>query len=107
MKGLLQYKRSFLVKNLQTRLQNNEALKSHDSRLAKKTQKMTACAVFFAVFDSSFIQTILSVLEFHQILPIARLADFTADREFHPALKIKICRGFCSHYDLMSSGKLS
>ena len=32
------------------------------------------------------IQTILSVLEFHQI-SIYMLADFTADREFHPALK--------------------
>lgn len=32
------------------------------------------------------IQTILSVLEFHQIRAFA-LADFTADREFHPALK--------------------
>ncbi len=32
------------------------------------------------------IQTILSVLEFHQI-SIFMLADFTADREFHPALK--------------------
>ena len=36
---------------------------------------------------SSSIQTILSVLELHQILRNA-LADFTADREFHPALKI-------------------
>ena len=32
------------------------------------------------------IQTILSVLEFHQISASA-LADCTADREFHPALK--------------------
>jgi hypothetical protein len=32
------------------------------------------------------IQTILSVLELHQIRACA-LADFTADREFHPALK--------------------
>ncbi len=32
------------------------------------------------------IQTILSVLELHQISTFA-LADFTADREFHPALK--------------------
>jgi len=34
----------------------------------------------------SLIQTILSVLEFHQISACA-LADFTADRELHPALK--------------------
>ena len=32
------------------------------------------------------IQTVLSVLDFHQISAFA-LADFTADREFHPALK--------------------
>ena len=32
------------------------------------------------------IQTILSVLELHQI-SMNMLADFTADREFHPALK--------------------
>ena len=32
------------------------------------------------------IQTILSVLDFHQI-SVLTLADFTADREFHPALK--------------------
>ena len=32
------------------------------------------------------IQTILSVLELHQI-SMFMLADFTADREFHPALK--------------------
>ncbi len=32
------------------------------------------------------IQTILSVLELHQI-SIFMLADYTADREFHPALK--------------------
>lgn len=34
----------------------------------------------------SLIQTILSVLDFHQI-SIYMLADFTADREFRPALK--------------------
>ena len=34
----------------------------------------------------SLIQTILSVLDSHQI-SIYTLADFTADREFHPALK--------------------
>jgi hypothetical protein len=34
----------------------------------------------------SLIQTVLSVLESHQISACA-LADFTADREFHPALK--------------------
>ena len=42
------------------------------------------------VYPSSSIQTILSVLELHQILPLARLADYTADREFHPALKIAV-----------------
>ena len=41
------------------------------------------------VVPSSSIQTILSVLELHQILRNA-LADFTADREFHPALKTNI-----------------
>ena len=41
------------------------------------------------VVPSSSIQTILSVLELHQILRNA-LADFTADREFHPALKIYV-----------------
>src|SRR5699024_3707475 len=46
---------------------------------------------------SSPIQTILSVLESHQILTWTTakscadaLADYTADREFHPALKIFI-----------------
>ncbi len=34
----------------------------------------------------SLIQTILSVLELHQI-SVCTLADFTADRELHPALK--------------------
>ena len=38
---------------------------------------------------SSPIQTILSVLESHQIMRHT-LADFTADREFHPALKIML-----------------
>lgn len=36
---------------------------------------------------SSSIQTLLSVPESHRFLPHTRLADFTADREFHPALK--------------------
>ena len=36
---------------------------------------------------SSFIQTLLSVLELHKFSQL-RLADFTAGREFHPALKI-------------------
>ena len=35
---------------------------------------------------SSFIQTILLVLELHQIVRFT-LADFTANREFHPAPK--------------------
>ena len=39
------------------------------------------------IFRSSLIQTLLSVLELHQIMRTA-LADFTADREFHPAPKI-------------------
>lgn len=34
---------------------------------------------------SSLIQTLLSVLEFHQIM--LSLADYTAGREFHPAPK--------------------
>ena len=36
---------------------------------------------------SSIIQTVLSVLESHQINAVA-LADFTAGREFHPAPKM-------------------
>lgn len=48
--------------------------------------KLPGTAVFIYVF-SSFIQTIRSVLELHQIMRHA-LADFTAGREFHPALKI-------------------
>ena len=43
----------------------------------------------------SLIQTILSVLDFHQI-SICTLADFTADREFHPALKTFILFSCCS-----------
>ncbi len=41
----------------------------------------------------------LSVLEFHQFLRrfTPRLADFTADREFHPALKIKNLSEFCGN----------
>ena len=35
---------------------------------------------------SSFIQTILLVLELHQIMRLT-LADYTANREFHPAPK--------------------
>ena len=42
---------------------------------------------------SSFILTIQSVLELHQIMRYA-LADFTAGRELHPALKISL---FCCH----------
>lgn len=47
--------------------------------------KLPGTAVFIYVF-SSFIQTIRSVLELHQIMRHA-LADFTAGRELHPALK--------------------
>ena len=36
---------------------------------------------------SSLIQTILSVLEFHQISCSAQVADYTAGGEFHPAPK--------------------
>ena len=43
------------------------------------------------------IQTILSVLEFHQISTFA-LADFTADREFHPALKTFLIFSCLYHY---------
>ena len=50
--------------------------------------KLPGTAVFIYVF-SSFIQTIRSVLELHQIMRHA-LADFTAGREFHPALKSRI-----------------
>jgi len=45
---------------------------------------------------SSSIQTILLVLEFHQILLnpakscVLTLADYTANRESHPALKIQL-----------------
>lgn len=41
-----------------------------------------------SVAASSSIQTLLSALESHQILPFLRLAGFTAGRETHPALKI-------------------
>ena len=54
--------------------------------------KLPGTAVFIYVF-SSFIQTIRSVLELHQIMRHA-LADFTAGRELHPALKISL---FCCH----------
>lgn len=54
--------------------------------------KLPGTAVFIYVF-SSFIQTIQSVLELHQIMRYA-LADFTAGRELHPALKISL---FCCH----------
>lgn len=54
--------------------------------------KLPGTAVFIYVF-SSFIQTIRSVLELHQIMRHA-LADFTAGRELHPALKISL---FCYH----------
>jgi len=39
------------------------------------------------MFRSSLIQTLLSVLEFHQFNPKG-FADCTAGRELHPALKI-------------------
>ena len=45
------------------------------------------------IYSSSLIQTILSVLESHQILRHA-LADFTADREFHPAPKTAFIQFF-------------
>ena len=50
--------------------------------------KLPGTAVFIYVF-SSFIQTIQSVLELHQIGATqgSLLADYTANREFHPALK--------------------
>ncbi len=51
------------------------------------------------ILSSSFIQTILSALEFHQIMPFGswatpnhafRLVGYTTGRELHPALKIVI-----------------
>ena len=44
---------------------------------------------FYIRYPSSFIQTLLSVLEFHQIKAFA-LVDCTTGRELHPALKINI-----------------
>ena len=38
--------------------------------------------------SSSLIQTILSVLEFHQFSCITQVADYTAGGESHPAPKI-------------------
>ena len=46
---------------------------------------------------SSFIQTILSALEFHQISTKKALAGFTAGGESHPALKTNIFDGFIIH----------
>ena len=44
---------------------------------------------------SSLIQTILSVLESHQINRMQRVADYTAGRELHPAPKnLFICFSF-------------
>lgn len=43
------------------------------------------------------IQTILSVLELHQI-SMNMLADFTADREFHPALKTLLLFNYLPKY---------
>ena len=37
---------------------------------------------------SSFIQTLLSVPETNRFCNLLLLADYTADRELHPALKI-------------------
>ena len=51
------------------------------------------------------IQTILSVLELHQI-SMNMLADFTADREFHPALKT-LSRFNCLSYYNKEFFKLS
>mgnify|MGYP000694974659 CR=1 FL=1 len=48
---------------------------------------------------SSSIQTILSVLELHQILRNA-LADFTANREFHPAPKTLLFSCFPCNYNI-------
>lgn len=56
--------------------------------------KLPGTAVFIYVF-SSFIQTIQSVLELHQIMRHA-LADFTAGRELHPALKNIYFHGYYS-----------
>ncbi len=49
------------------------------------------CKKYYQIYSDnsntpSLIRTIPSVLEFHQISTCV-LADFTADREFHPALK--------------------
>lgn len=60
----------------------------HIHHPGKYIWKLPGTAVFIYVF-SSFIQTIRSVLELHQIMRHA-LADFTAGREFHPALKSRI-----------------
>ncbi len=47
---------------------------------------------------SSFIQTILLVLELHQIVRFT-LADFTANREFHPAPKTLL---FCCSFQIIT-----
>ena len=43
----------------------------------------------------SLIQTLLSVLELHQILRLLRLRTVTAGRELHPALKTCSAIRFC------------
>jgi hypothetical protein len=51
--------------------------------LTRRKRKLASC-----VKKSSSIQTLLSVLEFHQVNRKMRLVDFTTGRELHPALKI-------------------
>ncbi len=55
-----------------------------------------------AIHLSSLIQTLLSVLELHQINLINRLADFTAGRELHPALKTSLFNfNFHKYYNVL------
>ena len=60
---------------------------------SKKRKIPTICRAKYGILpysSSFFIQTILSVLEFHQINDLSSLSDYTAGGDILPALKVVI-----------------
>ena len=72
-------------------------------------KKSGTCIYYSCHTISSLIQTILSVLEFHQISCSAQVADYTAGGEFHPAPKndIYLFDNRISHFYLLCNHFLS
>jgi hypothetical protein len=74
-------------------ISNKKKYPGKQTRAAReKNNSKTSCDFYIAATvlhcHPSFIQTLLSVPEFHRVSSdLSEVADFTADREFHPALK--------------------